>query len=131
MTPWILAVLALWLAQIFFAASFKTVLSDDANAAAMDHMRAKDNAPELSVMGGRATRAQSNMMESLVIFLALALLAEIKGAPDQAVTGAMIFFIGRALYVPAYMVGIFGVRTLMWSIGFVGLGMMAWAVIGA
>jgi uncharacterized MAPEG superfamily protein len=129
MTPWILAVLGLWLAQVFFAAGFRTVLADDAVGATMDHMRAKDDAPELSKMGGRAVRAQTNLSESLPIFLALALLLEIKGAPGLAVTGAITFLVGRVLYVPAYMVGVFGLRTAMWAIGLVGLGMMAWAAL--
>ena len=127
MTTWILAVCALWFAQIFFAASYKTVLAGDPQAAVVDHMKGKDKAPEPSLMGKRAARAQANMAESLPVFFALALLLELKGAPGLAVPGAITFLVARTLYVPAYMLAVFGLRTVMWAGGVAGLGMMAWA----
>lgn len=129
MTPWILAVLGLWFAQVFFAAGFKTVLSSDPRGATIEHMRGKDRVVELSRMGGRATRARDNLQESLPIFLALALLLEMKGAPELGVTGAITFLVGRVLYVPAYLVAVLGLRTAMWAVGLAGLGMMAWATV--
>lgn len=130
MTPWILAVCALWFAQVFFASSFKTVLADDREAALRDHMRGKDAAPELSQMGGRAARAQHNMAESLPVFFALALLLELKGAPGLGVTGALVFLVGRVLYVPAYLMAVPGLRSVLWMGATVGLGIMAWACLG-
>ncbi len=130
MVPYLLAALGLWFAQVFFAASFKTVLTDEPNAAMLDHMRGKDSTPELSTMGARASRAQNNLLESLIPFLALAILLEIKGAPELGITGAGVFLVGRALYVPAYLLAVLGLRTAMWTIGFVGLAMMGWALVG-
>ena len=79
-------------------------------------------------MGGRALRAQRNMAEAMPVFLALALLLEMKGAPGLAVPGAITFLAGRALYVPAYLAGVYGLRTTAWTVGLVGLGMMAYAL---
>ena len=39
----------------------------------------RDNSPEMSVVAARLDRAKNNMLEALPIFLALALLAMIKG----------------------------------------------------
>lgn len=130
MTTWILAVLALWFAQVFFAAGFRTVLSDDPSTAIADHMRGKDDAPEPNKLGGRAARAQDNLAESLPIFLALALLHEIHGTQDGlAGQGAALFFFARVAYVPAYLSAIPGLRTVMWAAATAGLGMMAWAAL--
>lgn len=130
MTPYILAVLGLWLAQTFFAASFKTVLASDASGAVQDHMRGKDQTVELSVHGARAHRAQQNLLESLVLFLPLALLLEIQGeTTGLALQGAAVFTIARFVYAPAYHLAVFGLRTLTWTVGFLGLGMMVVALL--
>jgi uncharacterized MAPEG superfamily protein len=129
MTLWILGVLGLWLAQVFLAASFKTVLAPDRAAATADHMRGKDHPPEVGVMGGRAERARVNLQESLPVFLGLALLHEIHGPPDLwAQVGAGVFLVGRVLYVPAYLSAIFGVRSGVWMVAMVGLALMAGAL---
>lgn len=125
MTLSILAVLALYMVQVFVAASFKTVLAEDPAAATADHLRGKDQAPEPSVMGGRANRAVNNFKEALPVFLGVALLCTILGQVEGiAVTGAIVFFIARALYMPAYMVAIAGVRTAVWTVSWVGVGLM-------
>jgi uncharacterized MAPEG superfamily protein len=123
-------VLALWVAQIFFAAGFRTVLASDPQRATLDHMKGKDLPPEPSLLGGRAARAQQNMAEALPVFLGLALLLEVQGDTSAlAWQGAAVFLAARVLYVPAYLTGIFGVRTVVWSVGWVGLGMMAAAAL--
>ncbi len=130
MTLYILAALGLWLAQTFFAASFKTVLAPDASAAVQDHLRGKDQSVELSVQGARAQRAQQNLLESLLVFLPLALLLEIQGETSGiGAQGAGLFVVARALYAPAYHLAVFGLRTATWTLALVGLGMMAVALI--
>lgn len=131
MTVWIVAGCALWFAQVFFAASFKTVLAADPATALQDHVRGKDAAPEPSILGGRAARAQANLAESLPVFFVLGVLLEIQGAPTLGVQGAIVFLAGRALFVPAYLSALPGLRTLMWTVGATGLLMMAAALLGA
>jgi uncharacterized MAPEG superfamily protein len=77
------------------------------------------------VTGGRAARALANMQEALPVFLALALLNLIAGtSAAMAITGAWIFLIARVVYVPLYLAGIPGLRTLAWAGGWVGLILM-------
>ena len=64
------------------------------------------------------------MQEALPVFLTLALLNLILGTGDMATTGATVFLVARVLYVPAYLAGIVGVRTLIWIASVVGLVMM-------
>ncbi|MBX2797473.1 MAG: MAPEG family protein [Myxococcales bacterium] len=132
MTTWILAVLALWVAQTFLPTTMRLVQAPDMSNSTMDHLKGKDNAPELSIMGGRANRALDNLQQALPVFLTLALLLEIRGVTDSlAIQGAMVFFVARVLYVPAYMVGILGVRSTVWFASWVGLGMMIAALLGS
>ena len=86
----------------------------------------RDNLPEMSVVAGRLDRAKNNMLEALPIFLALALLALIKGGDtSQVAHAALIFLIARVVYVPAYVSGVHMVRSLVWLVGVASLVMMA------
>ncbi len=90
----------------------------------------RDNLPEMSVVAGRLDRAKNNMLEALPIFLALALLALIKGGDtSQVAHAALIFLIARVVYVPAYVSGVHMVRSLVWLVGVASLVMMALPVI--
>lgn len=82
---------------------------------------------ELSVMGGRASRASINLQESLPAFLALALLS-MQLSVD--VTGlAFWWLILRVGHLVAYIFGVALVRTLLWLGSLVTLIMMALALI--
>lgn len=86
----------------------------------------RDNPPERSVIAGRLDRAKNNMLEAIPIFLALALLALVKGGDTSEVTyAAAIFLIARVVYVPAYVSGIPVLRSLVWLVANAGLVMMA------
>lgn len=86
----------------------------------------RDNPPEMSVVAGRLDRAKNNMLEALPIFLALALLALVKGGDTSKTThAALIFLIARVIYVPAYVSGIPLLRSLVWLAGVASLVMMA------
>jgi uncharacterized MAPEG superfamily protein len=47
-------------------------------------------------------------------------------APEAplATTGATVFLVARVLYVPAYLAGVMGLRTLIWVASLVGLVLM-------
>ena len=82
---------------------------------------------ELSVMGGRASRASTNLQETLPAFLALALLS-MQLSVD--VTGlAFWWLILRFGHLIAYIAGVALVRTLLWLGSIVTLIMMALALI--
>jgi uncharacterized MAPEG superfamily protein len=72
------------------------------------------------------------MIEAILIFIPLALLAEIQGgAGGLAKAGAAVFFFARVLYIPAYVSGVLGIRSAIWVIGHAGLVMVAIAVLSA
>ena len=86
----------------------------------------RDTVLEKSVSSQRCGRAQRNMEEALFFFLPLALLLIITGKADgMALTGALVFVIARAAYLPAYFFGVFGLRTIVWAAGLAGIVMMA------
>ena len=132
MAIWILAVLALWVVQTILPTQIGLLQSKDFAEGAKDHMQGKDNPPEKSMYAARADRARLNMLEALPVFLGVALLLEIKGVSGGLATqGAIVFLVARVLYIPAYMIAIFGLRSLVWIAGWVGLVMMIVALMGA
>ena len=86
----------------------------------------RDDVTETTTSAKRAARAQRNMEESLFFFIPLALLLMHTGKADGiASAGAGLYIVARALYLPSYLMGVFGMRTAVWVAGFVGIAMMA------
>lgn len=85
----------------------------------------RDKLPEATPFAGRAERAARNTFENFVLFAAIALVAHASGATSPRIAmGAQIFFWARVLYVPVYCAGITYLRTTIWVVSIVGLGMM-------
>lgn len=85
----------------------------------------RDKLPEATPFAGRAERAARNTLENFVLFAAIALVAHASGATSPRIAmGAQIFFWARVLYVPVYCAGITYLRTAIWVVSIVGLGMM-------
>ena len=86
----------------------------------------RDSLPELTGVAGRARRAHLNMIENLVLFAALVLIAAVAGKANAATaTGAAIFFWGRLAHVIIYLIGIPWLRTLAWLASVIGMIMIA------
>jgi uncharacterized MAPEG superfamily protein len=80
------------------------------------------NLPDLTGWADRAQRAQRNTLESLPIFAALVLVAQVAGKTNAATAfGAELFFWARLAYAPVYVIGVPGLRTALWGISFAGL----------
>src|SRR6476659_6731007 len=74
---------------------------------------------------GRATRAHRNMLESLVLFAALVLVAVFAGKTNATtLLGAQIFLWARVAYAVIYLVGIPWLRTAAWLVSVVGLALI-------
>jgi len=87
--------------------------------------RDETNLPDISPLGGRLKRAQDNLFETLPLFIAAVLVAHITNRETDLVTlGAEIWFGARVLYVPLYAFGVRQVRSLVWIVSIVGLGMI-------
>lgn len=85
----------------------------------------RDDTPSPTLHMARARRAQANLEESLPFFWVTALLLlHLGGADGIAVAGGWVFFVARALYLPAYVTGIPVVRSLLWVAGVAGIVMM-------
>jgi uncharacterized MAPEG superfamily protein len=92
----------------------------------------RENLPELAGWGGRASRANVNMAQNLVLFAAAVLAAVAVGATDAAtLLGAQLFFWGRVAYAVCYLGGIPYLRTASWLVSIVGVLMVLWPVLSA
>jgi uncharacterized MAPEG superfamily protein len=131
MTAAILSVLGLFVLQTLLPASIRYLLAGPGTGARLKvALSSRDSQPPLSAVGCRAERALANMYEALPVFMGLALLLVLGGAPSELATqGAWMFFVARALYVPAYLAGIFGLRSLIWVGSWVGLIQMVMALL--
>src|SRR5262245_20826784 len=72
----------------------------------------REGLPALTGWAGRACRAHYNMLENLVLFAALVLVAVATGKSNATVLlGAQIFFWARLAYAVVYLIGIPWLRT--------------------
>jgi uncharacterized MAPEG superfamily protein len=83
------------------------------------------NREGLSVLtgwAGRAYRAHHNMLENLVLFAALVLVAVVaQKTNDKTLLGAQLFFWARLAYAVIYLAGIPYLRTAAWLVSVIGL----------
>lgn len=90
----------------------------------------RDDLPPPTPLAGRADRAAKNMLESLVLFSAAVLAVSMAGKSSaQTALGATVFFWARVAFWPCYLAGIKYLRTAIWTVGMVGLAMVAAAAI--
>jgi uncharacterized MAPEG superfamily protein len=82
----------------------------------------RQNLPQIAGWADRAVRAHRNMLENLVLFAALVLVAQVAGKANATTAlGAELFFWARLVYVAVYLIGIPWVRTGVWGVSVVGL----------
>lgn len=92
--------------------------------------RDETDLPALSALGGRLNRAQANLFETLPLFIAAVLIAHVAGRnSDLTHWGAAIYLGARIVYLPLYAFGVKQLRSLVWLVSIVGLGMVAAAIL--
>ncbi len=85
----------------------------------------RDDVPALQDWPGRALRAHRNLLENLVLFAILVLVAHVsRRANATTALGAMIFFWARVAYAAIYIAGLPWLRTAVWGVSIVGLAMI-------
>jgi uncharacterized MAPEG superfamily protein len=90
----------------------------------------RESAIELTGWAGRAARAHRNMLESLVVFAALILVAEAAGRSGaETALGAQIFVLARLAYAAVYIAGVTWLRTVIWLVGLASLGLIAFQLL--
>ena len=112
--------------HIFTATRFKT-----AQYGRTWNVGARDEAlPPPHPMSGRTMRAQANFQETFPIAI-VALLGVVLANKTSATTalGGWIWLGARVVYLPLYIAGVRGYRTIVWSISMVGLGMVIWPLL--
>lgn len=76
---------------------------------------------------GRVTRARDNFLETFPIAAAALLIVEMGGLNDGwTAAGAVIWLLARLAYLPVYAIGITGVRSLLFAVSIVGIGLVLW-----
>jgi uncharacterized MAPEG superfamily protein len=82
----------------------------------------REHMPEITGWAGRAERAHRNMLENLVLFAVLVLVARALNISNSlTVLGAQLFFWGRVAHAALYIAGVAWVRTAAWLVSVLGL----------
>ena len=82
----------------------------------------REGMPEITGWAGRAARAQRNMVENLLLFAVLVLIAVAAGRTNAAtLLGAQLFFWARLAYAGVYVAGIPWLRTGVWAVSVAGM----------
>lgn len=85
----------------------------------------REGLPDMAGWAGRAARTHCNMLESLVLFAILVLVAQAAGVHNgMTLLGAQLFFWGRIAHAIVYIAGIPWLRTAAWGVSIVGLLMI-------
>ena len=78
----------------------------------------------------RATRAQRNMIDTLVPFIAIVLAVQMAGASNENTQfGAALFFWSRVAHAAIYIAGIPYIRTLAFAVSLIGMMRIAREVV--
>ena len=90
----------------------------------------REGLPEMESWAGRAERAHRNMLESLILFAVLVLVARAANVSNaMTVLGAQLFFWGRVGHAVLYIAGIPWARTAAWGVSVVGLALIFWQLV--
>ena len=85
----------------------------------------REGLPAFAGWTGRAQRAHHNMLENLVLFAALVLVAVVSNRTNGAtLLGAQIFFWARLVYAFVYLIGVPWLRTGVWFVSVIGLALI-------
>ncbi|MGD9828301.1 MAG: MAPEG family protein [Hyphomicrobiaceae bacterium] len=81
-------------------------------------------------IAGRAERAVRNTIEGMALFAPLVLTAAVAGISNaNTVLGAQIFFAARLVYAIVYVVGVPWLRSVVWGVGILGLGLLLMGIV--
>jgi uncharacterized MAPEG superfamily protein len=112
--------------HIFIATRFKT-----AQYGRKWNVSARDEAlPEPNPVSGRLMRAQANFEETFPIAIVALLGVVVAGKTSQwTAIGGWIWLGARIVYLPLYWAGIPVIRTIVWTIGLIGLAIAIWPLL--
>jgi uncharacterized MAPEG superfamily protein len=89
----------------------------------------RDEPMPITGVAARLDRAFKNFMETFPFFAAAVIVAYLGGKLGPiTLWGSALYVAARALYVPTYAAGIPRLRTLIWFVAMIGLGMVVTAI---
>ncbi len=90
----------------------------------------RDNVKPMAPWAERCKRAHTNAVENLAVFAALVLVAQAVGNTSAIIgTAALIYFWARLLHYVVYAAGLIWARTLIWTVGWLCLLVIAWKLL--
>ena len=90
---------------------------------------ARDQVKDPSVLQGRLNRVVANTIEGMALFGTLIVTAHLAGVSSSLTQfGAGLFVAARIGYAVVYAAGIPVLRTAVWSVGTLGLFLIAWEI---
>src|SRR6476620_10626936 len=112
--------------HVFLAVRFKTAqYGRKWNISARD-----ESLPPPNAITGRMIRAQANFQESFPIAIVALLGVVIANRTSEwTALGGWIWLGARLVYLPLYWAGVPVVRTIVWTIGMIGLAMVIWPLL--
>jgi uncharacterized MAPEG superfamily protein len=117
--------LLLWSALLAFVQNLMPFFGNLYNNGIAWAMGNRDNAPPPSVWARRAFRARTNMLENLIVFALLVIIAELAGITSpRTIMGAQLFFYARVVHAGCYLIGIPYLRSVAWVVSVVGMGLI-------
>ena len=82
----------------------------------------REDLPAITGWAGRARRAHANMLENLVVFAIVVLVAHVAGKANATTAlGAALFFWARLAYAVIYVAGVPWLRTAAWAVSVAGI----------
>jgi len=83
---------------------------------------ARDQERPATGLNARGERAFRNFLETYPAFIVLSVVAHVAGAADALTYwGSIVWFVARIAYLPLYVSGVFGLRSLVWMVSMGGL----------
>ncbi len=114
--------LLVWSAVLAFVLMLVAVAGAQLQVGLPMLMGNREDMPPIVRWAGRARRAQLNMLEYLVLFAILVLVAQITGKTNaMTLLGCQIFFWARLVHAIVYIAGVPWLRTAVWAVSVIGL----------
>lgn len=92
---------------------------------------ARDDPPrQLTAVPARLQRAQRNFLETFPLFAAAVIVAHLAGRNGELTFwGVQLYLWGRVAYVPLYAFGVYMLRSLVWGVTILGIGLILVALL--
>jgi uncharacterized MAPEG superfamily protein len=115
----------LWSTLLAFVQNLMPFIGNTYKNGILWAMGNRDNSPPMSEWARRAFRARTNMLENLIVFAFLVIIAELAGITSpRTIMGAQLFFYARVVHAGCYLIGIPYLRSVAWVTSVVGMGLI-------